>query len=107
MTEKTTGPIADDMGQATESSTEDIAPLEQVTIEVSKAKGAVKSPRKATVLIMQSGMSEKYGMVRLACSPKGNIWYVVTEHPVEGSTAPAPHRHEREAVKAFNRLCRA
>jgi len=81
--------------------------LEQVTIEVLKAKGSVKTPRKATVIIMQTGISEKYGSVRLACSPNGSPWYVVTERPLEDEAAPSPLRHEREAVRLFAALCEA
>ena len=86
---------------------EELAPIERATIEVLKSRGASKGVRRATLSIMQTGKSEKYGTVRLACTPQGNIWYVVTELPVEGSVAPAPLRHEREAMKLFAALCKA
>jgi len=98
---------ADQVERASANCEQEMTPLEQITIEVLKAKGAVKTARKATVLVMQSGVSEKYGSVRLVCSPNGSTWYVVTEHPVEGTVAPVPHRHEREALKAFDALCQA
>jgi len=102
----TTAAIAP-MAAASASCEQEMTPLEQITIAVLKARGSVKTARKVTVLVMQSGVSEKYGMVRLVCSPNGSVWYVVTGRPLEGTIAPVPHRHEREALKAFDALCQA
>ncbi|NWF38361.1 hypothetical protein F3F96_04365 [Mariprofundus sp. NF] len=103
MTEQTTQLLTDEIEQTVEEE----APIQRVTIEVLKAKGGNRTPRKATLCIIQTGQSEKHGSVRLACTPNGKTWYVVAEHPGEGVIAPAPLRHEREAYNMFNSLCEA
>ena len=103
MTENVSEPIMDEV----EQTTEEIIEHEKSTIEVLKTKGAKKGLRKTRVLIMETGMSDKYGTVQLACSLNRSTWYVATEHPVEDSAGAVAIRHEREAVNQFTSLCEA
>jgi len=103
MTESISEPVMDEL----EQTAEEIIEHEKATIEVLKTKGSKKGLRKTSVLIMETGESDKYGTVHLACSINRNTWYVATERPVEDQEGSLAIRHEREAVSQFTSLCEA
>jgi len=103
MTENVSEPVMDEL----EQTAEEIIKHEKATIEVLKTTGSKKGLRKTSVLIMETGQSEKYGTVRLACSINRSTWYVATERPVEDREGILAIRHEREAVNQFTSLCEA